>query len=115
MGGLKYDIKIWRELWPNINSSGFLRTRLRDKYPPCDRPPGGRKKAWWLGSTRTKQSFTFTPDIGEALVRLASKIMPISRSASATAKPAPNRREWLDLYAEAAGRMPRHLNFSGRL
>ncbi|HEY5704204.1 MAG TPA: NAD-dependent epimerase/dehydratase family protein [Terrimicrobiaceae bacterium] len=182
--GLKYDIKIWRELWPKImqntieackahnarlvffdnvymygrvngpmseetpynpcSKKGELRaqiaTRLMEEVragnltamiaraadfygPACatsilnllviDRLAVG-KKAWWLGSTRTKHSFTFTPDIGKALVRLALEDQAYQQIWHLpTAQPAPTGREWLDLCAEATGKMPRHLILSG--
>jgi hypothetical protein len=66
-----------------------------------------------LGSIRTKHSFTFTPDAGSALVRLALDDKAYQHIWQLpTAQPALTGREWIDLCAEVLRRTPKHMTLS---
>jgi nucleoside-diphosphate-sugar epimerase len=71
------------------------------------------KRAWWLGNIRSKHSFTFTPDAGRALLRLALEDRSYQQIWHLpTARPAATGREWIDLCAEVIGRTPKHVTLS---
>jgi nucleoside-diphosphate-sugar epimerase len=77
---------------------------------------GAGKRAWWLGNVRSKHSFTYTPDAGEALVRLALEDRSYGQVWNLpTASSAPTGREWIDLCAELTNRTPRHVTLSGAI
>jgi nucleoside-diphosphate-sugar epimerase len=181
--GLKYDFKIWRELWPTImrntidackengarlvffdnvymygrvdgpmteetpynpcSKKGELRAQIATRFmeevtagnligmiaraadfygPGCktsllnllviDRLAAG-KRAWWLGNIRAKHSFTFTPDAGQALVRLALEDQSYSQVWHLpTARPALAGCDWIELCAKVIGRPPKHMTLS---
>jgi nucleoside-diphosphate-sugar epimerase len=72
------------------------------------------KRAWWLGNVRSKHSFTFTPDAGKALFRLALEDRSYNQVWHLpTARPAPAGRDWIELCAKATGRTPKHMTLSG--
>lgn len=71
------------------------------------------KRAWWLGNLRSKHSFTFTPDAGKALVRLAFEDRSFQQVWHLpTARPAPTASDWVNLCAEATGRPPKQVTLS---
>jgi hypothetical protein len=85
---------------------------------PCRGGPDGHSTAQEdplsrLGSIRTKHSFTFTPDAGSALVRLALDDKAYQHIWQLpTAQPALTGREWIDLCAEVLRRTPKHMTLS---
>jgi nucleoside-diphosphate-sugar epimerase len=71
------------------------------------------KRAWWLGNIRAKHSFTFTPDAGKALVRLALEDRSYNQVWHLpTARPASTGRDWIELCAQVIGRPPKHRTLS---
>ena len=68
------------------------------------------KRAWWLASDRTRHSFTFTPDAGKALARLAMEDSAYQQVWHLpTARPAMTGREWIDLCAQATKQSAKRL------
>jgi nucleoside-diphosphate-sugar epimerase len=71
------------------------------------------KRAWWLGNIRSKHSFTFTPDAGKALLRLALEDRSYQQVWHLpTARPAPTGADWINLCAQATGRAAKHITLS---
>ncbi|MCX6952978.1 MAG: NAD-dependent epimerase/dehydratase family protein [Verrucomicrobia bacterium] len=73
-------------------------------------------RAWWLLDDRPRHSFTFTPDVGKALVRLAGEESAYQKVWHLpTAASAPTGREWIERCAEALGRPAKRLVISKSL
>lgn len=100
-GNLKALIARSADFYGPVCRTGILNLLVLDRL-------AGGKRAWWLGDDKPRHSFTFTPDAAKALVRLADEDSAFRQVWHLpTAHPALTGRQWIELCAEATGKLAR--------